>query len=244
MTPPRKKKSPHWLQIGTHIGVWVPLIWLVFDYYTNRLSVNPIQDMEQRTGDIAIILLILSLACTPLNTLFHYAPLNKVRTPLGLYAYLYVVIHLLVFTGVDYGFNFRFILMDVGNKLYILVGLTAFTLLSLLALTSFRWWMARLGKKWKRLHSLVYVINLLVVLHFAWASKGDIFRLQGNIQRPLLAGVLVILLLAARIPRVRKQLSGLIRPTPKPRRAAPQPPAESPTRSTIGPLEIERHPGD
>jgi methionine sulfoxide reductase heme-binding subunit len=246
MTPPRKKTRLHWLQIITHIGVWIPLAWLIFDFYTNRLSVNPIQDMTQRTGDTAIILLILSLACTPLNTLFHFAPLNKVRTPLGLYAYMYVAFHLFIFVVIDYGFNFNFIIKDVGTKPYVLVGLSAFILLSLLALTSFRWWMVRLGKNWKRLHSLVYLINLLVVLHFAWASKGDLFRLQGNIVRPFLAGVLVLLLLTARIPQVRKRLSRLIRrpvPAGKARRA-PGNLVETRTLSNKGPFEIEHHPGD
>ncbi|MBE0695840.1 MAG: sulfoxide reductase heme-binding subunit YedZ, partial [Anaerolineaceae bacterium] len=126
MTPPRKKTRLHWLQILTHIGVWFPLAWLVFDFYTNRLSVNPIQDMTQRTGDAAIILLILSLACTPLNTLFHFSPVIKVRRALGLYAYMYVAMHLLIFVGIDYGFNFNLIIKDVGNKLYVLVGLSAF----------------------------------------------------------------------------------------------------------------------
>jgi methionine sulfoxide reductase heme-binding subunit len=246
MTTPRKKTRLHWLQILIHIGTWIPLALLVYDFTNNRLGFNPIQNMTQRTGDTAIILLILSLACTPLNTLFHYGPLVKIRRPLGLYAYLYAVVHLFIFVWVDYRFNFNFILKDVGDKLYILVGLAAFISITLLALTSFRWWMVRLGKTWKRLHRLVYLVNLLVVLHFAWASKGDLFRLQGDIQRPLLALVLILLLLAARIPQVRKRLSNLYRPTPPAQRGRNnrQQPLENQNLSKSGNLEIEHNPGD
>ena len=80
-------------------------------------------------------------------------------------------------------------------------------LLTVLAFTSFDWWMKRMGKKWKQLHSLVYAANLLVVLHFALAVKGDIFRLQGNIIWPLAAAAVVILLLVLRIRAVRRRLS-------------------------------------
>ncbi|MBE0695351.1 MAG: ferric reductase-like transmembrane domain-containing protein, partial [Anaerolineaceae bacterium] len=180
------------------------------------------------------------------NTLFHFSPVIKVRRALGLYAYMYVAMHLLIFVGIDYGFNFNFIIKDVGDKLYVLVGLSAFLLLTILALTSFRWWMKRLGKNWKRLHSLVYLANLLVVLHFAWASKGDIFRLQGNIERPFLAGVLVLLLLAVRITPVRKRLSNLFRRTAPAAKArhAPEQPTESRSIASKGTFEIEQHISD
>ena len=212
MSPRRKKPHLHWLQIITHVGAWIPLAVLVFDYFNDRLTVNPIQAATQRAGDIAITLLILSLACTPINTLFRFSPVIKIRRALGLYAYFYAAIHLFIFVGVDYAFAFDQIIKDVGNKRFILVGLTSFILLTILTITSFRWWMARLGKNWKRLHRIVYGVNLLVVLHYAWAMKGDIFRLQGNILLPLFASVIVILLLVIRIPSVRKRLSGLFHP--------------------------------
>ena len=99
----------------------------------------------------------------------------------------------------------------VVEKPFIIIGLTTFVLLSALTLTSFKSWMVRLGKNWKRLHRVVYLTNLLVVLHFAWASKGDLFKLQGDIIRPLLAGVAVMLLLVLRIPSVRKRLAGTLK---------------------------------
>lgn len=205
----RARLSP--LQIIVHVGVWVPLIVLLVDFYTGNLSINPYQDAERRTGNIALVLLVLSLACTPINTLFRVPVVLKLSRPLGLYAYMVAVIHVFIFLGLDYGFDLRLIILDLADKAYILVGLAAFLLLSVLALTSFRWWMVRLGKKWKRLHRLVYAINLLVVLHFAWASKGDFFRLMGDILWPLAALAVVVVLLMLRIPIIRRQAAGKLR---------------------------------
>lgn len=195
-----------------HAGAWIPLLVLLVDLKTGGLSINPYQDAQRRTGNIALILLMLSLACTPLYTLFRVPVILKLNRPLGLYAYMYAVIHLFIFVGLDYGFQFNLIWADVGDKPYIFVGLTALILLTLLAVTSFRWWMRKLGKNWKRLHRLVYFINLLVALHFAWAVKGDIFRLQGEILRPLLALAVILFLLVFRIPAVRRAIARRRRP--------------------------------
>jgi len=199
------------IQWAVHIGAWIPLAVLVYDFFNHHLTVNPIQAAEIRTGDTAIVLLIMSLACTPLNMLFRIPDLIKLRKPLGLYAYLYASIHLLIFLGLDYGFDPQMILQTVVEKPFVIVGLIGFVLLSALAVTSFRWWMAKMGKSWKRLHQLVYGINLLIVLHFGWSAKGDFFRLHGDVFRPFLAGVVVLLLLSLRIPAVRKALAGKLR---------------------------------
>lgn len=221
ITPPARKgildslslKLPRLtrLQLIVHIGAWIPLAVLILDALNGNLTINPIQEAQKRSGDIAITLLILSLAVTPLNMLFKLPGLVKLNRPLGLYAYMYAVIHLAIFVWLDYGFDLGLLLEAVAEKPFIIVGLTTFILLSALALTSFKSWMVRLGKNWKRLHRLVYLVNLLVVLHFAWASKGDLFKLQGDILRPLLAGVAVILLLVLRIPAVRKRLAGTLK---------------------------------
>lgn len=196
------------LQILVHTAAWVPLIVLLVDLQTGNLTINPYQAAERRTGNIALIFFLLSLACTPVNMLFKIPEVIKIRRPLGLYGYMYAAIHLFIFVGLDYGFDFELILLDVGEKRFIFAGLTAFILFSLLAATSYRWWMAKLGKRWKQIHRLVYMANLVIVLHFAWAVKGDFLRLQGDVLRPLLALLVVILLLVLRIPAVRKKLAG------------------------------------
>jgi sulfoxide reductase heme-binding subunit YedZ len=152
---------------------------------------------------------VLSLACTPLNALFGWREAIKRRRALGLYGFMYVTIHLLIFVNLDYGFAWSLILQTVFEKPYIVVGLTAFLLLIPLAMTSFDVWKARLGKNWKRLHSLVYWIAPLAVLHYAWAKKGDLFNLTGDITRPLVYGLIVAFLLVFRIPPVRRFFASL-----------------------------------
>ena len=197
------------LQIAMHVYAWSVLVFLVFDLITGNLSANPIQELEQRTGRHAITLLVLSLACTPLNTLFKWPELLKRRRALGLYTFMYATIHVLIYMDLDYGLAWSFIIQDVIEKPRLIVGAIAFFMLTPLAWTSFDIWKKRLGKKWKRLHQTVYVLAPLVVLHYAWSKKGDLFHLQGEIVRPLIYGLIVVFFLFFRIPLVRKAIASL-----------------------------------
>jgi sulfoxide reductase heme-binding subunit YedZ len=192
------------LQIIMHVYAWSALARLLFDYFMGNLSVNPIQDLEQRTGRAAITLLVLSLMCTPFNTLFGWKELLKRRRALGLYAFMYAAIHVLIFLDLDYGLAWSVIIQTIFEKPYIIFGVITFLLLTPLAVTSFNIWKVRLKKNWKRLHQTIYFIAPLAVLHFALSKKGDIFQLQGDIVRPLVYGLVVMILLILRIPRIRK----------------------------------------
>ncbi|HEY3310120.1 MAG TPA: protein-methionine-sulfoxide reductase heme-binding subunit MsrQ [Anaerolineales bacterium] len=202
-------KKPTLLQVIVHVGGWLPLALIVSDYFTHRLTANPIQAIEQRTGIQALTFLLLSLACTPLSSILGWRELTKRRKALGNYGFLYASIHVLTFIGLDYAFNFMSILRDVGTKWYILIGLLAFLLLVPLAFTSFKYWMKRLGKNWKRLHWLAYIISPLVALHFLLSVKGDLTRLQGNILQPLLYGSVALILLILRISTIKVGLMRL-----------------------------------
>ena len=169
-------------------------------YFSGGLTANPIQDLTQRTGKAALWLLVLSLAATPVNTLFGFKPALKVRRALGLYAFFYALGHFLIFVWWDYGLDIQLILEDVGSKRYVLVGLSTLLILAPLAITSTRGWMKRLGKRWKRLHQLVYLAGILAVVHYTWVVKADL-------REPLAFGLAVGLLLLARLPGVRKPLS-------------------------------------
>ena len=205
-----KKKTRYTpLQIIMHIYAWSALAHLLFDYFVGNLSVNPIQDLEQRTGRAAITLLVLSLMCTPLNTLFGWKELLKRRRALGLYTFMYASIHVLIFLDLDYGLSWSLIIQSVIEKPYIIFGTITFLLLAPLAITSFDIWKKRLRKNWKRLHQTVYMIAPLAVLHFALSKKGDIFQLQGDVVRPLIYGLVVLILLILRIPRIRKFFASL-----------------------------------
>lgn len=202
-----KRYTP--LQIAIHIYAWSALVRLIIDYYNHNLTANPIQALEQRTGRHAITLLVLSLACTPLNTLFKWSELLKRRRALGLYAFMYATIHILIFLDLDYGLAWSLIVQTVLEKPYILYGLTAFLLLIPLAATSFDIWKRRLGKKWKRLHQLVYLVAPIAAYHFILSKKGDLFRLQGDLIRPLIYASIIIILLVFRIPTVRRFVASL-----------------------------------
>ncbi len=190
----------NWLRIATHVGALTPLALLAWDYWGGRLSVNPIQDITLRTGKAALVLLVLSLACTPINSVFGFKPVLRLRRTLGLYAFMYVALHLLIFVGLDYGFDWVLIREAIFEKRYALVGFGAFLILLPLAITSTKGWMRRLGKLWKRLHRVVYLAALLAVVHFVWLVKSDI-------REPLLFGAVVAVLLLLRISPIRRSVS-------------------------------------
>ena len=185
-----------------HLAAGVPLAWLILDLIRDNLTVNPIQALTLRTGKSALIFLILSLACTPLNTVSGFHQALKVRRALGLYAFLYASLHFLIFIGLDYQFDTDLLIEAIFEKKYALVGFSAFLILLSLAITSTRGWMKRLGRKWTRLHRYVYLAGVLVVVHYVWLVKSDI-------RVPLLYGAFVLALLIARIPPIRRSLSQL-----------------------------------
>lgn len=197
------------LQIAIHLYAWSALAWIILELLTGSFSINPIQELEQRTGRHAITLLVLSLACTPLNTIFKFPELLKRRRTLGLYALLYAAIHVLIFINLDYGLAWSLIVRTVFEKPYIIVGAIAFLLLIPLGITSFDIWKVRLGKNWKRLHQIVYIIAPLVVLHYIWSKKGDLLLLSGDIIRPLIYGLVLALFLILRVPVIRRYFASL-----------------------------------
>ncbi len=184
------------LQIVTHIGGLFPLAWLIWDYVNDSLTVNPIQDITFRTGKYALVLLILSLACTPISTVFGFRRVLRLRRALGLYAFMYVSLHFLIFVGLDYRFDWALLQGAIFEKRYALVGFAAFLILLPLAITSTQGWMRRLRRNWKRLHRMVYVAALLAIVHYVWLVKADI-------RKPLAYGSVVVLLLILRAPPVR-----------------------------------------
>jgi len=200
----RRQTTRVLLRVAVHMGAWLPLFLLVFDYFSGRLSVNPILDLEQRTGRIALTLLMLSLSSTPLHTLFGWREIMKHSRTLGLYTFLYAAIHLSIFLFLDYALNLRLILMDVAKKPFVIVGAITFLILLSLALTSFDISKIWLGKNWKRLHRFVYLAAALDILHYFWGLKGDIFRLQGDIIRPMIYALILLFLLLLRFRPIRK----------------------------------------
>ena len=193
-----RKLKTRWLQILTHVAALLPLALLAWDYWQGQL-IDPVREITTRTGKTALILLILSLACTPINILFGFKQVMRVRRALGLYALLYAGLHFLTFVGLDYGFDFDLMGLGILDQRYVLVGLAAGLLLLLLGITSTRGWQKRLGKNWKRLHRLVYLAGILAIVHFTWLAKDN--------RVPLRYGGVVALLLIVRIPAIKRAIS-------------------------------------
>lgn len=204
----RQTLTKHWFWILVNLAALTPLLMLIWNYWTDNLSADPVAYITKKTGQSAIILLGLSLACTPVNTVFGFRPALTVRKSLGLYAFMYAALHLLNFVGLDYGFNLNYILDDaLLKKRYMIVGITAFLILLPLAITSTKGWMKSLGRNWKRLHKLAYVAGVLAVLHYIWLVKLDITW-------PLIYASILSLLLLLRVPRVRKFAGSFARKAP------------------------------
>lgn len=195
------------LQVTAHLLAWVPLALLLADAAAHHLTANPIQYATQRMGRAAILLLVAGLAVTPARIITGSRAVQKLARPLGLYAFFYALLHVLLYAGVDYSFDPALLIPDLADKPYIYIGAAAFVILLALAVTSFRWWMKRLGRRWKRLHRLVYAAGALAVIHYALAAKGDPLHLRGNIGAPLLYAVLLAFLLGVRLPFARRKVT-------------------------------------
>ncbi len=191
----------YWFWLAVNIGAALPLLLLAWDLWQGNLSANPIDDITDRTGNAALILLILSLTCTPAHFITGWRKPPQVRKALGMFAFVYASIHLLNFVGADYGFDTELILADgLPSKPYILAGLLSFLIMVPLAITTATWWKKRLGPKWKKLHRSAYVAGAAAVVHFFWLAKA------AEKWEPLVYAVLLSALLIVRLPPLRRRI--------------------------------------
>ena len=151
----------------------LPFTWLVWRTFNNQLGANPAEALVRSTGDWTLRFLCIVLAVTPLRELTRTPQLARFRRMLGLFVYFYVVLHLLSYSWFDMEFDVVAILQDIPKRPFILVGFSAFVLLTPLAATSFNRAIKTLGaKRWQLLHKLVYLIAGLAILHFFWMRAG------------------------------------------------------------------------
>lgn len=189
----------NWRLVITHVGAMLPMVTIVRDWFIGDLTANPIQAAILRTGKPALVLLVLLLACTPLNTFFGWNWVMPLRKWLGIYSSFYTGVHFLVFAGLDYRFDLSLLNEAIFSKRYALAGFIAGIFLIPLALTSTEGWRRRLGKRWNQLHKLVYAAAVLSGLHYIWLVKSDL-------REPLLYCVIILLLLIIRIPTVSRSI--------------------------------------
>jgi len=192
-----------------------PFCWLVWAALTGNLSANPLSDLTNETGVWTLRFICITLAITPLRKLTGWNAAIRFRRMTGLFAFFYGTLHFLTyviadrFAGLDFTAGMftwataRNLVASVGDDIYkrpfITVGFTAWTTMVPLALTSTAGMIRRLGgRRWNLLHRLIYLTAMLGVLHYWWLVKADV-------RRPLTYGVVVAILLGARIVLARRR---------------------------------------
>jgi len=175
------------------VNALVPLGLLGYDGVRGQLGANPIEFFLRTTGVLTLTFLLITLSITPLRKLFGMNQLIKYRRLLGLFAFFYGVIHLSTYFIFDRDASVSSMVEDVVKRRFILFGMTALLLMVPLAVTSTNGMIKRLGgKRWQRLHRLVYISGILGVIHFWMIVKSDIFY-------PAIFGLVLVSLLGYRI---------------------------------------------
>lgn len=181
-----------WLKPLVFITCSIPAAQLAYQAYIGDLGANPIEAVTRFTGSWSLIFLLASLSVTPLRRLTGQNELIKFRRLLGLFAFFYAGLHFATYIGLDLFFDFRAIGKDIIKRPYITAGFIAFVAMVPLAITSTAAMIRRLGKRWQKLHRLVYLAAVAGVIHFYWLVKADITR-------PAQYGAVLALLLGFRL---------------------------------------------
>ena len=175
----------------------LPMLWLFYAAATDQLGANPAEALSRSTGELTLRFLCLVLAISPVRVVFGLSALARFRRMLGLFVYAYVCLHLLSYAWFDMGFDLMDMARDIAKRPFILVGFSAFLLLTPLALTSFnRAIKAMVARRWQQLHRAVYLVAGLAILHFFWMRAG-----KNNFGEVLLYAVILGALLAWRLWR-------------------------------------------
>ncbi|HEY6926076.1 MAG TPA: protein-methionine-sulfoxide reductase heme-binding subunit MsrQ [Steroidobacteraceae bacterium] len=179
----------------------IPCAWLLcgaFGWFDLSLGADPVKKLEHECGKWALNFLLITLLVTPLRQLAGLTHLPRLRRMLGLFAFFYAALHFTVYVALDLEFNFRELFGDIAKRPYITIGFIALMLLIPLAVTSTNKMMRRLGRRWQKLHRLIYVIAVLGVWHFYWQVKRDV-------REPLIYAGILALLLGYRWARARQR---------------------------------------
>jgi sulfoxide reductase heme-binding subunit YedZ len=169
----------------------LPLAFLVVNGFRGELGANPIEYITRSTGDWTMRFLLITLAITPLRRLTKQPDFIRFRRMLGLFAFFYGVLHLITWVWLDKFFDPSEMWADVTKRRFITVGMLGFVLMVPLAITSTKFAIRKLGKKWQQLHRLIYVSAVAGVIHYYWLVKSDI-------RMPVTYGVILAVLLLLR----------------------------------------------
>jgi len=182
-----------WLKPLVFLTCLIPITRLAWKGYTGTLGANPIEVITHSTGDWTLILLLVTLSVTPLRKLTGQLWLIRFRRMFGLFSFFYATLHFLTYIWLDKLFDPHEMLVDIAKRRFITVGFTGFMLLIPLAITSTSDWIVRLGgRRWNRLHQLIYLIAIAGVIHYYWLVKADV-------RKPLQYATVLSLLLGYRV---------------------------------------------
>jgi len=197
----------------------IPALLLLWRYFNGTLGINPLQKLERTTGNFALLFLIITLSITPARfylslfckkikakdgkRLADWNWLMRSRRMIGMYCFFYAVIHVSIYFSLDLAFEWKWLVSDIKEKPFIIAGMLTMLLLIPLAITSTNKMMHRLGKNWRRIHKLIYIISITAIIHYWWLSKVGVYDAW-------LYSLLVILLLTYRL----FVKTGLINPNP------------------------------
>ena len=187
------------LKIITWLACFVPLAdmlvrgWGSYRHTEPDLGANPVEYITLSTGTATLVLLLCSLAVTPLRRLSNWAWLIRFRRLLGLFAFFYGTLHLIIYFALDREFDWSSTWADIMKRPFITMGMLSFILMVPLAITSTSWAIRKMGgSRWNALHKLVYVSGVAAIIHFWWKVKKDHTE-------PAFYGMILLVLFAARI---------------------------------------------
>ena len=200
-------------KVGIFFVALVPLGWTAWAFFHDELGANPIRELEIQTGLWTLRFLAITLSITPARRVFGWNWLVKYRRMLGLFTFFYATVHLAMWSFVDWFFAWGDMWQEIVKHKYILIGMLTWLIMVPLAITSTKGWVRRLGKRWTKLHRLVYAAAITGTIHYLWAVKKDTFF-------PVVYFATFAMLLAFRIISARRRSSVARQPQSGEARAA------------------------
>jgi sulfoxide reductase heme-binding subunit YedZ len=196
----------NYLKSASFLISLLPLVRLLWLGFYDDLGANPIEFITRSTGTWALVFLCITLAITPLRLITGWSALIKLRRMFGLFCFFYACLHFLIWFWLDQNLDLHAMWADVLKRPFITMGFTTFVLLIPLALTSNRFAVRALGRRWSLLHKLIYVIACTAIIHYWWHKAG-----KNDLQTVSIYGAIILLLLSCRLPWLRERLHKLQR---------------------------------
>lgn len=197
-----KKLPTGLIKTVIHLAALLPLIWLYYGAFNDTIGADPVEYVIHFTGIGAFNILLVTLLISPLSKQLKWSNIAKCRRLIGLYCATYALLHLLNFIFFEIQFDFTLLINEIIDRPYIMVGMIAFIIMLLLSITSIGFIKKKMGKSWQTLHSFIYLMALLIGVHFYWSVKSEIIE-------PSIYIAFVIFLILLRRKRVKQWLTQL-----------------------------------